>query len=78
MAHHLAHAHARQRHDQVRQDGAEETAQAYEGTVDEAEEGSVIGGGNGLQRVGSYLIVFRAHDAVDEVHGEGYSVRVAQ
>ena len=78
VSHHLAHAHARQRHDQVRQDRSEETTQAHQRSVDEAEEGSIVGGGDGLQRVGRDLIVFWAHDAVDEVHGEGHSVRVAQ
>ena len=74
----MAHAHARQRHDQVRQDRSEETTQAHQRSVDEAEEGSIVAGGHGLQRLGCHLVIFWPHDAVDEVHGEGHAIRVAQ
>ena len=78
MADHLAHTHAGQWHHEVRQDGAEEAAEAHEGAVDEAKEGRIIAGGHRFQGVGGYLVIFRPHDAVDEVHGKGHAIGVAQ
>ena len=70
MADHLAHAHAGERHDQIRQDGAEEGARADHQRVDAAEEGRVELLVNGVEGVGRGLVVLRAHDAIHEVHRE--------
>ena len=78
VANHLAHVQAGNRHDQVGQDWTEEATGTNERTIDAAQERRVIVGGNILQRVCGNLVIFWAHDAVDEVHGELHSVLIAQ
>ena len=78
VANHLAHVQARYRHNQVRQDRAEETAGTDERAIDAAQEGRIVLGRNVLQRLGCNLVILWAHDAVNEVHGELHAIVIAQ
>ena len=78
VADQLAQAGTCRRDDHVRQEWADECAEADQQGVDLAEELRVNVLGNGAQRLGCDSVALRAHDAVHEVHGEADAFVVAK
>ena len=78
VAHHLTHAQARERHDEAWEDRTEEATQAHERAVDKTQEARVVAARDVLEGISGHGVVLRAHDAVDEVHGEVHAIGIPQ
>lgn len=69
VADHLLHPSAGGGHDDLGRDAGGAGAEPEQGTVDRAEEGGRVGGGDPAERVGRDPVVLRPGDPVDEEDG---------
>ena len=78
VADHLPHAQPRQRHNQVGQNRAEESAHTDQQAIKTTQKRRIEFIGHGLKRLGRYFVIFWAHNAVDKVHGESNTVFITK